>query len=166
MDPKIADSMKFLGRFFVEDQDDHKAALPFFEEALAIFEAESCESIDYLSLLNDVAYTLDGLDRIEEARGYYERAYEASFRAQGERHTETALFAHNLGVFYMEECGVSEAYKAVPLLRLSLKTAEVMQGSECTETADSQRRLAQSLLMSINASLSVGKFVSWKKRLQ
>ncbi len=143
----IADSLKFMGRFFHENHDDHKTALPFYQKALAIFEEHdpSGLQIDTVSAVNDVACALEDLDRVEEARVYYERAYRCSYEGQGERHSETAAMASNLALLIAEHFR-HEVYEAVPLLRLSLKTCEVLNGVENPDTQEDRKHLGQTLL--------------------
>ena len=77
---------------------------------------------------------------LEEAREYFERAYIMSYEGQGARHSETATMASNLAQLIVEHFE-HEVYQAVPLLRLSLKTGEVINGLENSETQQCRRIL-------------------------
>lgn len=65
-DPLIAESLKFVGRFLDENCDEVKAALPFYEQALSIYEMNdphSCSTIDCISAVNDVGCAFEQLNR-------------------------------------------------------------------------------------------------------
>jgi hypothetical protein len=154
----IADSLKFMGRFFHENHDDQKTALPFYQKALAIYERNDSTgvSVDTVSAMNDVACALEDLDRVDEARFYYERAYRCSHEGQGPRHSETATMASNLALLITEHFP-HEVYEAVPLLRLSLKISEVVNGLENPETQDGRKHLGQTLLECVKFSKQQSK---------
>ena len=90
---------------------------------------------------------------LEEAREYFERAYIMSYEGQGARHSETATMAINLAQLIAEHFE-HEVYQAVPLLRLSLKTGEVINGLENSETQQCRRILGETLLQCVSVSRS------------
>jgi len=49
--PDVADSLKFMGRFFQENHEDSKKALPFLRKALAIFEHNDPTGMDINTVL-------------------------------------------------------------------------------------------------------------------
>ena len=151
----IADSLKFLGRFFHENHDDQKTALPFYMKALAIYEGHDPSGlhVDTVSAVNDVACALEDLGRLEEARVYAERAYRCSYEGQGPRHSETAAMASNLALLIAEHFR-HEVYEAVPLLRLGLKTCEVLNGVDNPDTQEDRKHLGQVLLQCVALSKS------------
>ena len=151
--PEIAESLKFLGRHLAEECDDNKAALPFFQKALSIYESHDPESKDEdtISAMNDVACTMEELGRIMEAREMAERAYRQSFQWQGARHLETAAMSLNLGLLIADEFPC-EVFDSIPLIRLSLQTAEVMEGRASDGAAETSRTLAKVLLQCIEMS--------------
>ena len=146
-DPKVAEALKFMGRFMHENCHDAKMALPFYQKALAIYEEtedQTRQYIDTCSAMNDVACALEDLERMQQARGFYERAYQRSYEHLGARHTETAAFASNLALTIMDSFD-HEVFTAVPLLRLSLKTSEFVLGVENVETNECRQKLGDCL---------------------
>ena len=130
-----------------ENTSSPKMALPFYQKVLAIYEESEHETkqyIDTCSALNDVACALEDMGRISEARTHYERAYEQSYQHLGARHTETAAFASNLALVIMDSFD-EEVFSAVPLLRLSLKTSEFINGVENVEANECRQRLGDCL---------------------
>ena len=132
---------------------DARSALPFYERSLAIFERHDplTKSVNTISAINDVGCALEDLERFDEARKCYERAYECSLRWQGPRHTETGAMASNLALI-LRDSFPDEVLKAVPLLRVSLKVSEVMNGENADETAEDRKGVAGCLLDCIKVS--------------
>ena len=162
-DPQIAQSLVGLGRFHEENKEDAKEGLKFYEKSLAIFERNDPQGTDDATLLEKHGYPLDyvasalmDLNRIDEARRYFERAYESCLKFQGERHVNTATSANNLAVFYVSECP-QESFKAVSLFRQTLLTREVMLGANTAETAESRRALGEGLLDCVTHSSQVSE---------
>lgn len=151
--PAIADSLKFMGRFFDDVHEDPKTALLFYRQALAILEHNdpSGTRVDTVSALSDVASALEDSGMIEEARAHYERAYSLLYAGQGPRHPETGVMASNLArvisTFFARDVNQS-----VPLLRLYVKTSEVFRGLDNTETAQARQSLGETLLRCVEVS--------------
>lgn len=149
-DIQIGQCLKFLGRFMSENCEDSQAALPFVWRSVAIFEHHDPDGrdVDTLSVINELAMLLDDVGRVAEARLYAQRAFQLSFRWQGERHHETATMANNLAVLILSEF-VQEVLSAVPLARLNLKTVSVLQGVDSVEAAQGKKMLADCLIDSV-----------------
>eukprot|EP01051_Picozoa_sp_SAG22_P003448 SAG22_NODE_168_length_16723_cov_6.542409_2_plen_738_part_00 len=156
-DPSIAETLVGFGRFHEEQKEDAKEALRFYEQAVAIFEKNDTGTDDaklheaHGCPLDYVADALQELNRITEARRYFERAYASALNHHGERHISTATSANNLAVFYLSELP-GEAFKAIPLLRQTLLTREIMFGADTAETAVSRKSLAEGLLDCVTLS--------------
>jgi tetratricopeptide (TPR) repeat protein len=146
-DPLIGNSLHFIGRFFASNCDDHKAAVPFFQKALAIFEHHDpeCKTSDTLSSVNELACSLEEEGRLDEARLYYERNFELNLKWMGDRHLETSACANNLALLILSDFS-DETFAAVPLLRLNLKIVEVAMGVDVVDTAEGRRSLGECLL--------------------
>ena len=154
-DPQIADTLKYLGRFMAENMEDTKTALSFFQKALAIFEHHDPEgrNTDTLSTVNELACALEEEGRVDDARRYSERAYKLNLKWLGPSHLETSTCANNLALLILNEFS-KEALSAVPLLRLNLKTCEVVMGVDAVDTAEGRKHLAHCLLECVKLTMT------------
>jgi tetratricopeptide (TPR) repeat protein len=154
----IGQTLHSLGRYFLHQEEDAKAAHPCFQRTVEIVELSNDRHL-MAEICSSMGDCLEELERGRESLFYYQRALTIGETKLGESHLDTATYRCNLASFYrgMGSNKLGEFYSpqvllAVPLYRQTLKTYEVVLGTDSAACNEVSKHMAALLSQALDAN--------------